>query len=43
MISSNLAMRALSQHLGARAIDRLLDRGSTVCVMNWESFRSGAL
>jgi DNA replication protein DnaC len=43
MISSNLDMRALSQHLGARAIDRLLDRGSTVCVMNWESFRSGAL
>jgi len=41
MISSNLDMKALSQHLGARAIDRLLDRGSAYCVMNWESYRSG--
>ena len=41
MVSSNLDMKALSQHLGARAIDRLLDRGSTHCVMNWESYRSG--
>ena len=42
-VSTNLDMKLLSQHLGARAIDRLVDRGSTVCAMNWESFRSGAL
>jgi len=41
-VSSNLGKAAFARHMGARALDRLIDRGSTVCIMEWESFRSGA-
>jgi DNA replication protein DnaC len=41
-ISSNLGKEAFARHIGGRALDRLIDRGSTVCIMEWESFRSGA-
>lgn len=41
-VSSNLGKEAFARHIGSRALDRLIDRGSTVCIMEWPSFRSGA-
>lgn len=38
-ISSNLGKEAFAKHMGARALDRLTDRGSTVCIMQWQSHR----
>lgn len=41
-LSSNLGKEAFAKYIGSRALDRLIDRDSTVCIMEWESFRSGA-
>lgn len=38
-VSSNLGKEAFAKHMGARALDRLTDRGSTVCIMQWQSHR----
>jgi len=41
-LSSNLGKQAFARYIGDRALNRLIDRDSTICIMEWESFRGAA-
>lgn len=40
-VSSNLGKPAFAKFVGDRTLDRLVDRDSTVCIMEWPSYRRG--
>ena len=42
VICSNLGRKALGEFLGERILDRLLDKGSSIIVCDWESYRRRA-